>query len=194
MATCCIHCGVEEGEIHLSNCPALQNAFDSLQAENERLKEENERLRSVEKGKEEVVKLLKISNRKLGEVENENERLTAQVEQYKEIAKWDWVQQQERTMKELKNALDDAEKENERLREVIEINKYSYAGVVNDYRKVKAENERLRGELHITNKLYGELLMQVEGKDTLSRHESALWILKRDKDVHAAFEEAVKDE
>jgi hypothetical protein len=60
---------------------------------------------------------------------------------------------------------------------------------------LQAENDRLREELHLTNKLYGELLMQVGDKHPKrNRHESALWILKRNNEIHAAYDEAIKDE
>ncbi len=58
--------------------------------------------------------------------------------------------------------------------------------------ELQAENKRLREELHIANRRYGELLMEVDDKhESQTRHDRALWILREKKRVHAAYDAAI---
>lgn len=91
--------------------------------------------------------------------------------------------------------LRELEEENERLSELATSAQKcaeEKTAMIVELHKQRDEIKRLREELHIANRRYGELLVEVEDKYTgQSRHDRALWVLRENKRVHAAYDAAI---
>jgi DNA repair exonuclease SbcCD ATPase subunit len=83
----------------------------------EELRSENERLRVLVEKRGLPIDMFNDCEQLTREIE----RLQEKIEQYKDIASWDWLQQQERIIWKLNADLDKAKGKNKRLRQVFKL-------------------------------------------------------------------------